>query len=1555
MKKNLLSLTLLLVCVISSAFAQFDFRSFNIVNSSAGIKTDSVDTRAAGFGDFNGDGFFDLYVANVGTPNEIYMNDANPDPITGAVTFTDISLSSLADFTGNSVAVAIADYDNDGFDDVFVATQNEGHLLYKSFGNGTFINQPDTVSKIENASTAAWGDFDNDGYVDLLVGVFEGNIHLYQNQAGQGWEDVAQIAGLTGLKGVQDISLTDINQDGLLDIYLVKGGSLIDSQDEIYINYSNPLAGTISFVQENVNYNITSTLDGYAADFGDIDNDQDYDMYLGVNGPNSFFRNTNGIGLMTDETAVTGTGSSAFTRGVMYTDIDLNGYNDIFLLNENANPRMYFTGNGTSFTNKFVDLLGASGYSAQGGERGLCAADFDNDGDEDFFVPVSGGQNMLIRNICASNQSPSSNDKYGNELDIIFCGAERWLGLNLQGQASNFRGVGARVVFHALGYQWVRTVTGNGSPASQSSYRITLGFESTVNTLDSLEIFWPSGIVQKQFNVPTNQIMTIVETGVADIVCAEVIAPPDSVESGITVFPTVVFQNQGATPVSFVAYAQIDSAGLIIWSGFLPGIELGYLEVDTLFFGGWTPQGVCLDEVEFSVEAFVTGDTNPANNNCTKIVTLTGQNRFVDITSDVFPNSPSSGSGYGAAWADIDNNGYLDLMHIKGNTNLMFMNNGDGTFTQNMASGMGLSGTGGTKRATIIADFDNDEDLDMIVGQNIFLHNGNFGSPLYSQAGVSITGFSGSTQGVSAFDMDNDTYLDFYVGRDGNSTDLLFHSSGPVPPSNNLTFVEKGIALNIAYLNTDPREPWQRHTHTVTCADYNQDGWVDIYAGHDNHSGQFNRMFRNNKLDANGLPTPYSLVTGPFAPSANPPQADSIGAGHDDTWGSAFGDYNNDGLIDIFISATDISATSIKNLLYEHHINTPYPTIPDEFIDVAPIRGVDGVNPTQTWESGWADYNNDGWLDLFVGQVNFNSHLYQNFGNDFAAQNMGLQFQDVAQLLSIPSYLNQVTGVSWADYNNDGLVDVFVGTQSGQSRLLKNEICNIHNWIYFDLKGTASNYSAIGARATLYANGMKQYRQVIGGVGRSMESLWLEFGIGEAEWIDSLVIDWPSGLHQTVYNGEVEINQINPIVEGVCQPVLTSSPTVLNFTGGVLGTVDSMEVVLYNNSDCFASITDIRGKFPYNAILTASETDFVMEPQTSDTIWVYYLHLFEQLTTSLEIIYNAPQPYEIPVIAGTCDFSAVANPSYLEFTLLPATWEDSLLLEIQNPNGDCELAVENMYVPAPFDTIWTFDQVVPFVIPPSSNHSFWVKFKSPGAQQIASELVVEIANSATPTIVPLISNGCLPTLAVSPSQLDFGGGELLEADTLQLYITNTDATCFLAVTELDIPAPYDTMFTYDPLLFPMIIDPSTQDSVAITFRRYSLDTLATTLTVLSNSAQTSPVVNLNGFAILTDIEETENQPIVVSEYSLKQNYPNPFNPSTTITYEIPENGFTKLAIYDIKGRLVNELVNRQTEAGSHKAVWNGTDSQGNKVSSGIYFYRLVSNKFVETKKMVLLK
>jgi hypothetical protein len=104
---------------------------------------------------------------------------------------------------------------------------------------------------------------------------------------------------------------------------------------------------------------------------------------------------------------------------------------------------------------------------------------------------------------------------------------------------------------------------------------------------------------------------------------------------------------------------------------------------------------------------------------------------------------------------------------------------------------------------------------------------------------------------------------------------------------------------------------------------------------------------------------------------------------------------------------------------------------------------------------------------------------------------------------------------------------------------------------------------------------------------------------------------------------------------------------------------------------------------------------------------------------------------------------------------------------------------------------------------------------------------------------------------------------------------------------------------------------------------------------------------------VTSIEtEEENIP---SDYMLYQNYPNPFNPTTTIEYALPTEGNVKLEVYNSLGQLVNVLVERYQNAGRQKVSWNGKDSYGSSVSSGIYFYRLKTNNFSQVKKMILMK
>jgi hypothetical protein len=125
----------------------------------------------------------------------------------------------------------------------------------------------------------------------------------------------------------------------------------------------------------------------------------------------------------------------------------------------------------------------------------------------------------------------------------------------------------------------------------------------------------------------------------------------------------------------------------------------------------------------------------------------------------------------------------------------------------------------------------------------------------------------------------------------------------------------------------------------------------------------------------------------------------------------------------------------------------------------------------------------------------------------------------------------------------------------------------------------------------------------------------------------------------------------------------------------------------------------------------------------------------------------------------------------------------------------------------------------------------------------------------------------------------------------------------------------------------------------------------------------SPVgQNDGGYVRFTELEitipvlqATDSPVITPSITMLKQNYPNPFNPKTTISFDMPKSGFANLSIYNAKGQLVKTLTNGLTKAGDNSVVWQGTDNNGSRVSSGLYFYKLSANGKTETRKMMLMK
>ncbi|KAA3598033.1 MAG: choice-of-anchor D domain-containing protein [Calditrichaeota bacterium] len=205
---------------------------------------------------------------------------------------------------------------------------------------------------------------------------------------------------------------------------------------------------------------------------------------------------------------------------------------------------------------------------------------------------------------------------------------------------------------------------------------------------------------------------------------------------------------------------------------------------------------------------------------------------------------------------------------------------------------------------------------------------------------------------------------------------------------------------------------------------------------------------------------------------------------------------------------------------------------------------------------------------------------------------------------------------------------------------------------------------------------------------------------------------------------------------------------------------------------------------------------------------------------------------------------------------------------------------------------------------------------------------------------------------ISANDLDFGDVLTGTLDIKNLMIHNT-GTAPLNVTDLTFTGTTVFTLSQSSIVPPFIISAGDSQAVEIAFYSDLIGVFNGVLEIGNNSPNTPFNVNLTVDCFTASIEPTSN--IIPEEFSLSQNYPNPFNPQTNIEFGLKESRFTKLVIYDILGREVKTLVNENLPAAFYKVVWDGRNSAGNLVSSGVYFYKIEAKDFVEVKKLMFLK
>lgn len=495
------------------------------------------------------------------------------------------------------------------------------------------------------------------------------------------------------------------------------------------------------------------------------------------------------------------------------------------------------------------------------------------------------------------------------------------------------------------------------------------------------------------------------------------------------------------------------------------------------------------------------------------------------IGEDDLQNIVQSDGG-GAAFLDYDQDGFIDIYACSGTWienfiksdkpdelpgNHLYRNLGNGTF-EDVTKKAGVGGPWYSMGASA-ADFNNDGYPDLYLcnyGPNVLLKNNGNGTFSDITRRANVAGGNECSIGATWLDYDNDGYLDFYVGNflefdpdykyyyapDGFPGPMAYDAQKDVLYHNNGDGTFEDVTEKMGIADIDGR------AMGVGSADYDQDGWVDIYVANDH---TLNYLWHNNggtKFEDRG-----TMSGTAFSQAGEATVSMSVD----------YADFNDDGLLDMFVS-DDTYCSLYENLgngvFADRGVSSNISMAAAQFVG---------------WSSSFIDYDNDSDVDIFKTNGAL-KHLYGQEDQMFQNDGNG-KFRDIS--LELGEYFNRELvgrGACMGDYDNDGDLDIFIVNLNDHCSFLRNNNGNLNNWITIKLTGTSSNRDGIGTRVRVTAGGKTQSAQKKSTTGYlSQNDPRMHFGLEKAQKIDNIEIIWPSGKTQTLQN--IDVNQIIEIKE----------------------------------------------------------------------------------------------------------------------------------------------------------------------------------------------------------------------------------------------------------------------------------------------------------------------------------------------------------------------------------------------------------------------------------------
>lgn len=485
------------------------------------------------FFDFDNDGWMDIYLVNSGSAdfynptaplkNALYRNNRNG-------TFTDVTDKAGVAGGRFGMGVAAADYDRDGWQDLYVTNYGRNYL-YRNNGNGSFtdVTEKAGVAASSWSTCAVWFDYDNDGKLDLFVSsfvVYDKTLnplctdssssqryycvprlfkpqpsYLFRNKGDGTFADVSKESGIIDSPGKSFGAVaTDINNDNLLDLFVAND----TVPNFLFINKGNG-----KFEEEGLGAGVAygesgKPRSGMGVDAADYDGDGWQDLFV-ANIDQEFFslyHNQKDLTFIDEPGEIASSTHLLSGWGLKFFDYDNDGDPDLFLVNghpddmiemraprvKHREPMLLFENNNRGMKN--VSARSGAVFAKEFSGRGMTVGDYDNDGDLDVLVVNNGQPPLLLRN------------EGGNR--------NNWLGLQLIANKSNPAGVGALITWQAGGVKRSRLKTSGGSFLASHDPREVLGIGAATK-IDSLEIRWSSGKSDKLSNVPINTYIKVVE------------------------------------------------------------------------------------------------------------------------------------------------------------------------------------------------------------------------------------------------------------------------------------------------------------------------------------------------------------------------------------------------------------------------------------------------------------------------------------------------------------------------------------------------------------------------------------------------------------------------------------------------------------------------------------------------------------------------------------------------------------------------------------------------------------------------------------------------------------------------------------------------------------------------------------------------------------------------------------------------------------------------------------------------------------------------------------